>query len=138
MARANEQYAYFSMAGEFAPDELTRRLGVTPDSAWAKGELHPRSGAARRFSRWSLESRLDHESSLEAHIADVLARMDAHAEAFAAVSREHGGYMQLVGYFYSGYPGLHFDAAIVAGLARYGLAVDFDFYHLGRDGHGDE
>lgn len=136
MARANEQYAYFSVTGEFVPDELTRRLGVEPDEAWQKGELHPRSGAARRFSRWSLESRLDHESSLEAHIADVLAQMDANIDAFVAVSREHGGVMQLVGYFHSGYPGLHFDAATVTGLARYGLSVDFDFYHLGRDGYG--
>lgn len=136
MARANEQYAYFSVTGDFVPDELTRRLGVAPDSAWAKGELHPRSGAARRFSRWSLESRLDRESSLEAHVADVLTRMDANADAFVAVSREYGGCMQLVGYFHAGYPGLHFDAAIVAGLARYGLGVDFDFYHLWP--HADE
>ena len=137
MLRLNEQYAYVTVTGEFDPEALTQQLGVAPDRAWKKGELHPRARMERRFSRWSLESRLDHEAPLEAHIADVLARMDEHAEAFVAVARTYGGCMQLVGYLHEGYPGLHFTAAVVAGLARYGLCVDFDLYHLWSDARED-
>ena len=45
--------------------------------------------------------------------------------------------MQLVGYFHEDYPGLHFDTDLVAGLAKYGLSVDFDFYHLWSDQRED-
>lgn len=67
---------------------------------------------------------------LEAHIRDVLAQIDARAESFVAVSRERGGWLQLVAYLHRDYPGLHFDRDITEGLARYALAVDFDFYWL--------
>jgi hypothetical protein len=67
---------------------------------------------------------------LEAHIRDVLAQLDAKPESFAAVSQEFGGVMQLVAYFHQDYPGLHFEQDITVGLARYALAVDFDFYWL--------
>jgi len=82
----------------------------------------------RKFSRWSLHSRLDRGQELEAQIRDVLAQLDANPEAFAAVSEEFGGVMQLVGYFLRDYPGLYFERDITMGLARYSLAVDFDFY----------
>ena len=36
----------------------------------------------------------------------------------------------MVGYFHREYPGLHFERAVTEGLARYSLAVDFDFYGL--------
>jgi hypothetical protein len=68
---------------------------------------------------------------LEAHVRDVLDRLAENPEAFASLSREYGGCMQFVGYFYGRYPGLHFDADLVAGLGKYGLSVDFDFYDLG-------
>ena len=67
---------------------------------------------------------------MEAHIRDVLERLDADPEAFGSVSREFGGCMQLVAYFHRDYPGLHFDPEITEGLAKYSLAVDFDFYWL--------
>jgi hypothetical protein len=47
--------------------------------------------------------------------------------------------MQLVGYFNEQYPGLHFEPDIIAGLAKYSLSVDFDFYfhYLESDGPED-
>ena len=81
---------------------------------------------ASHFARLAL----GRDQELEAHIADVLAQLDANPEAFAAVSREFSGRMVLVGYFYRHYPGLYFERSLTEGLARYGLAVDFDFYGL--------
>ena len=74
---------------------------------------------------------------MEAHIRDVLAQLDANPAAFASVSREFDGVMQLVGYFHRGYPGLHFGRDITEGLGRYSLAVDFDFYWLDSDERED-
>jgi hypothetical protein len=130
MVNDNQQYAYFTVVDGFDPAEITVRVGIPPTECWRRGDICPRRQMERKFSRWSLHSRLGREHDLEAHVADVLAQLDAHAEAFAAVSREFGGVMQLVGHFYREYPGLHFGPQLVEGLARYGLSVDFDFYGL--------
>ncbi len=137
MSKPNEQYAYFTVTGDFAPEYLTQRLGVAPSESWKKGDLHARTRRERTFSRWSLHSRLSRDEPLEAHIADVLLQLDQNGAAFAEVAGEFGACMQLVGYFYESYSGLHFDADLVAGLARYGLSVDFDFYHLWSDARED-
>lgn len=130
MVDENRQYAYFTVCGDFDPAEVTARVGVPPTESWRRGDTCLRTQRERRFSRWSLDSRLPHDQELEAHIRDVLAQLEANPEAFRAVSLELGGCMQLVGYFYRDYPGLHFDREISEGLGRFGLAVDFDFYGL--------
>ncbi len=137
MSQPSEQYAYFTITDSFAPDEITRRVGVAPTDSWQKGELHPTRGLERKFSRWSLRSRLASDSSLEDHIKDVLEQLDQSPSAFQLVSNEFEGCMQLVGYFHQGYPGIHFTAQIVQGLSKYGLSVDFDFYELWSDGRED-
>src|SRR5689334_1226581 len=133
MSQPNEQYAYFAVTGTFDPEEITSRAGVGPSDSWRAGDLHPRTRMERKFSRWALHSRLPRNEPLEAHIRDVLDQLDENPEGFAALSRDYGGCMQLVGYFHERYPGLHFDTDLVAGLGRYGLSVDFDFYDLWSD-----
>lgn len=125
----NRQYAYFTLTGEFDPADISKQVGVEPSDSWRKGELHKR-GYERRFSRWSLRSQLPDSADLEEHVRNVLAQMDAHEQGFVAITRDHVCWMELVGYFHAGYPGLSFDRAIVQGLAKYRLAVDFDFYGL--------
>jgi hypothetical protein len=137
MSEENEQYAYFTITDSFDPAEITQRIGVEPTKSWCKGDLHPKNQMERKFSRWSLASRLDRTADLEDHIRDVLAQMDQKPAEFQSVSREFGGCMQLVGYWNSRYPGLHFDHSLIEGLARYALSVDFDFYYLYSDGRED-
>ncbi|WP_435020286.1 DUF4279 domain-containing protein [Tundrisphaera sp. TA3] len=133
MSRPNEQFAYFAVTGSFDPEAITSRLGTVPSDSWRAGDMHPRTRYERKCSKWSLRSRHPHSEPLEAHIEDVLDQLDRNPEGFASLSREFGGCMQLVGYFHEGYPGLQFDAGIVARLGSYGLSVDFDFYYLWSD-----
>lgn len=133
MSEPNECYAYFAIAGDFDPQEITSRAGIAPTKAWRRGEIAPRTNRERRFSRWSLFSRLPRDRALEDHVADVLAQLVPRAGAFRALSQEYGGCMQLVGYFNGHYPGLHFDARTVVALADLYLQVDFDFYGLDHD-----
>lgn len=135
--KENEQYAYFTVTGYFDPADITERVGVAPTESWRKGDVHRGNRFERKFSRWSLHSRLDKTAELEDHIRDVLAQLDQHVEQFQAVSSEFGGCMQLVGYFKVQYPGLHFDKDIVRGLAKYTLRVDFDLYFLYSDQRED-
>lgn len=137
MPEPSEQYAYFTITDSFDPEEITRRAKVIPTDSWKKGDLHPIRGLERKFSRWSLRSRLGAAHPLEDHITDVLKQLEQNSSEFEKLAREFSGCMQLVGYFHEGYPGLHFDAALVQGLAKYGLSVDFDFYELWSDGRED-
>jgi hypothetical protein len=130
MVEDNQQYAYFSVSDGFDPAEITKRVGVRPTESWRRGDICPRRQMERKFSRWSLHSRLGRDQELEAHIRDVLVQLDANPTAFHAVSQEFGGVMQLVGYFYREYPGLCFERTITERLGWYSLAVDFDFYWL--------
>jgi len=137
MSQPSEQYAYFTITDSFDPEEITRRVGVNPTDSWKKGSLHPSRGMERKFSRWSLRSRLGTDCSLEDHIKDVLSQLEQNSTEFQKLAKEFGGGMQLVGYFHKGYPGLHFEASLIEGLAKYGLSVDFDFYELWSDGRED-
>jgi|SRR5437588_923801 len=130
MVEDNQQYAYFTITDGFDPAEITAGVGIQPTEGWRRGDICARRQMERKFSRWSLYSRLGRDQKLEAHIRDVLAQLDTNPEAFRAASLEFNGCMQLVGYFHRDYPGLHFARDITEGLARHGLAVDFDFYHL--------
>ena len=70
---------------------------------------------------------------MEAHIADVIEQLGAKKNDFVALSSQHAGQIQLVGYFKASYPGLHLKRELVESLAEYGLSVDFDFYYLYSD-----
>jgi hypothetical protein len=133
MAETNDQYTYFVVTDSFDPADITNRLGVEPTSSWQRGDLDPRTKQPRKFSRWSLHSRLERSAALEDHIRDVLAQLDQDEKIFQRLSREFGGCMQLVAYLRVQYPGPYFEHDIVEDVAKYSLSVDFDFYYLCPD-----
>lgn len=135
--RANEYYAYFTVTGEFDPSKITARLGLEPTSCWMKGDRNERTHLERKFSRWSLHTRLDHAQALEAHVDDVLEQLEPARAAVIELLKEVIGQMQLVGYFHSAYPGLHFEAATLSKLSLFKLDMDMDFYYLYSDKRED-
>jgi hypothetical protein len=68
MTDLNEQYAYFTIAGDFDPADISLQAGITPTECWIKGSRNERTHFERKFSRWSLFSRLDRTCDIEAHI----------------------------------------------------------------------
>jgi hypothetical protein len=137
MTEPNEQYAYFTLTGDFDPADISKLIGATPTECWLKGSANPRTQLERKFSRWSLYSRLERNFSLEDHIKDVIQQLSENKSRFVEASLKHGGVMQLVAYFKSGYPGLDFEPELVKSLAEFSLSVDFDFYYLYSDRRED-
>ena len=90
-----------------------------------------------RFSRWNLQSRLDHFASLESHVEDVLEQLQPAQKDVVELLRNIHGEMQLVGHFFSSYPGIHFEASTISKLAALNLGVDFDFYYMYSDRRED-
>jgi len=128
VSEPNECYAYFGISGSFDPAEITNRVGIIPTRTAGEGESIPGSNARKKYSRWSLHSRLERTATLEMHVLDVLEQLDGNEPAFKQLSEEFGGVMELVGHFSAFYPGLFLDCQTVSRLAQYALSVDCDFY----------
>lgn len=137
MTKDNEQYAYFSVTGDFDPSSITLRLSLEPTEQWMKGTRNERTHFERKFSRWSLESRLARSSSLEDHVRDVLEQTRERAEEIRQVGKEYTAYMQLVGWFHNDYPGFGLDEDVISGLAKLNIGIDCDFYYLYSDRRED-
>jgi len=136
--RDNEYQAYFTVSGDFDPASITAEIGIEPTRSWKKGDRNEKTHLERKFSRWSLDSRLDKSASLEEQIADVLEQLKPKVEEVRRVSKAHGnGCMQLVGWFYQSYPGIHFEKDLIAKLSNFELSVDFDFYYMYSDARED-
>jgi hypothetical protein len=130
MTKDNEQYAYLTVTGDFDPGVITDRLGIQPSESWQKGARNERTHYERKFSRWSLNSRLDHSASLEDHVRDVLDQTRHRAAEIREIGKSLACWIQLVGYFHNDYPGFGLDRDLIAGLALLNVGVDCDFYYL--------
>ena len=134
MQKPDTWYAYFHVRGSFAPDDVTRRVGVTPTETAREGDAIGSTSKSRPCSLWGLHSRSGASAPLEEHVKDVLYQLDANEAAFAELRRT-GGTMQLVGYFRDVNPGVHFDLETVRRIAEYGLCIDCDFYNCCKHHH---
>ena len=137
MTKDNEQYAYFTVTGDFDPSTISTHLQLQPTEQWMKGSRNERTHLERKFSRWSLESRLDRSASLEDHVRDVLDQTLGHAEEIRQVGKEHTTHVQLVGWFHNDYPGFGMERDIISGLASLNIGIDCDFYYLYSDSRED-
>lgn len=96
MTEPNEQYAYFSMTGDFDPGEISKVVGLAPTECWRKGDVNPRTQVERKFSRRSLYSRLARTCELEARIANVIEQLAENRSEFKNLSLKYDGVMRLV------------------------------------------
>jgi hypothetical protein len=137
MTKDNEQYAYLTVVGEFSPETITAQLGLQPSDVWMKGDLNEKTHLERKFSRWSLHSRLERSASLENHVRDVLEQVLPKAEQIRRIGTEYQVGVQLVGYFYTDYPGFCMDRGLISGLAHLNVGIDCDFYYLYSESRED-
>jgi hypothetical protein len=80
---------------------------------------------------------LPHSRPFEEHITDVLEQLRTNADGFRSISQEFGGLLEVVGYFYSEYPGLVLDRKQIAAMAEFNLEVGFDYYYMYSDRRED-
>jgi Domain of unknown function (DUF4279) len=137
MTKDNEQYAYLSFTGDFDPASITDQLGMQPSESWIKGSRSERTHLERKFSRWSLNSRLERTASLEDHVRDVLEQTLSVAEQIRHIGETFTAYVQLVGWFHNDYPGFGLDSELISGLAQLNVGIDCDFYYLYSDRRED-
>jgi len=86
MQKPDTWYAYFHVRGSFAPDDVTRSVGVTPTETAREGDAIGTTPKSRPCSLWALHSRLGESAPLEEHVKDVLKQLDANKAAFGELS----------------------------------------------------
>jgi len=136
MTKDNEQYAYLTVVGDFRPESVTAKLGLEPSEAWKKGDQNERTHLERKFSRWSIDSRLERSASLEDHVRDVLEQVLPNADQIRQVATECKVWVQLVGFFHNNLSGVRngsgTDLRIGAAEHRRGLRLLLSLLRLPR------
>ena len=122
---------------EFAcmPDEITDRLGITPDGVRTKGEPHPTPLNPEQrvpFSSWHIESSSS-SKDINDHLRQLLARLGAAKGPFDPKWGEPSfGVLWKGNYLYAG-SGPFYEPDVIAGVAALGAALYQDIYQVDQD-----
>lgn len=123
----------FGVTGtNLVPSELTMRLGLQPDRAFAKGATHhtPRGPRQRPFGVWAIDSR-SHVSSdeLAEHADYILRLLEPVRPAIEGIKRDPS-LRTSVGIWWApeeGQGGYTLKATVVSALCQYCDEIDFYF-----------
>ena len=137
MTESNRYYAYFTVTGDFDPAEVTLLMDVEPTEVWIKGSRNERTHMERKFSRWSLFSRLERTEAIESHIGDVVLQLKPKIAAVLQLGEQFNTEVPVVAYFHESYPGMHLNPALLRDLSDLNLGLDFDFYYMYSDKRED-
>lgn len=137
MEKAPEHHVYFAVF-DFGDDPaiITRAMGLEPTWAWIKGDVIANSRRGRQtHSRWVLQSTRPLAEPIEAHVENLLPRLESRREAVVDVRTRFKARLVVAAYWYAANQGFRLTADVLQRIAALGLEVDFDVYCL--DGSGD-
>jgi Domain of unknown function (DUF4279) len=131
--------AYLTLlSAEIPPDELARRVGMTPDESWRKGD--PRGVGRRRthpFNGINYESRLDERQSPSDHLRGLIDRLrpvTAQIAAMAADPGVHSTRVAVVEHTVRDNPAIGADPETLRAIAEMGAELYVDVYFYGDNG----
>jgi hypothetical protein len=133
---AAETYAYFLLTGlELDPEEVTKKVGITPTKTFLKGDrIHSKGSRAHPVSGWQLRSKLDQSSDLEDHIQSVLDQLKVSWQPLLELCSQYDTAINCVMYHYTSDSdpgsGIHFDQAVLDQIHQLNAELDFDLYIL--------
>lgn len=112
-------------------DAVTSIMGVEPSASWLRGEpVPPHPRARRTHSRWALQSGLPPTSAFEEQLSALLDKLEPLADGVRRVASRFTALVWAAIYTDDRNPVLHVSASAAGRLARLGLGIDFDVYHL--------
>lgn len=132
----NEVRVYFSLRGDFAPDELTEFLGIEPSSVAKAGEKNPERGIPKS-SLWHAAGNesvqgawVDIVELSRKVVTPLIPHQDRIAEAVA--KWDLAATFQVVVYFSDdeavSTPAIGFEPEVIDFLSAVGASIDVDTY----------
>jgi Domain of unknown function (DUF4279) len=120
------------------PSIVTSRIGLSPTSAWRRGDPMPDTTATRNHSRWSFQSPLPLDTHVEKHLAALLPLLEAHAASIRECAAEFSVEICCAIYYEDFTPGIHLWPEVLQRIAALGIPLDLDLYFLGDDSEPPE
>ena len=74
MNTRNSCYTYFRIVGNFNPDDVSERLGLTPEKSWKIGDLR-RNGTRYDFASWEIGRCAEYDVQVENQMRKTLASL---------------------------------------------------------------
>ncbi len=138
MIEPNEFKAYFTLTGDFEPADITAQIGLEPSFACRKDEpFGHENKAVRKFSRWSVDSRLPSESFLEEHVVDVLAQLAEVKDRVAGLESRWEPHVVMTGFFSESASGIFLKPETLSSIAEMKLGLDIRMNYEGGDGNAN-
>lgn len=130
MDERRDVYAYFWVEGfECAPEEISRRLGVSPSAVHLKGEPLAGGQRFRAANSWEVLSPLPRGAEvLDSYVEALLNLLEPCAAEIHSLASECEVGINCVGYYFSANPGFHFSRELLQRLSALGVSVDFDLH----------
>jgi Domain of unknown function (DUF4279) len=136
---ATETYAYFLLTGtDLNPEEITRKVGITPTQIFLKGDrIHPKGSRTRDRSGWQVKSSLEQETDIEAHVRSVLEKLKTGWQPLIEIIENAPKYEAVINCVMYYTPeeagsgsGFHLDRSILDQIHQLKAEIDFDLYVL--------
>jgi Domain of unknown function (DUF4279) len=120
---------YFSLSGNFDPDEITQQLGIEPSWAHRIGDPGPLNAVGPRLgAEWCLATDEDAYGDVADQIIFLLDRLKWSTEAVASLASKFTATFKLAAYLDSNYPSWFLSSEFVRQLAA--LNVDLDCKYI--------
>lgn len=140
MSKVRDIHVSFRLiADTLDPVSVTKRLGLTPTNAYAKGEMSPQgvvtgTSYVRRTGMWRLESALPRTADLNDHIGSLL----NHLEQRASTIHEYRSIGYTVEFLCGlllehGNESVDLTSAVMARVSAIGATVSLDIYAPAND-----
>jgi hypothetical protein len=80
-------YVHFTVSGEFDPDEVTKRTGLSPTRTWRRGDRRRHSGRIVSDDCWDYRTGPVEDSDIGPHLRAHLQALITHTPYFTDLSR---------------------------------------------------
>jgi hypothetical protein len=126
-------FGYFSLRGDFEPDDISRQLGLNPTWSQRKGDIHPGSGRPRLNDEWCLACADDDFGDVGDQIISLVVKLTPKATTVAELSTKFDGTMHLVAYLNGNYPGFFLTASILRDLASLNVDLNCEYIYVSNE-----
>jgi len=130
---ADEAHVFLAVL-EFGSDTavVTELMGFAPTKAWTRGEPLPNHPTAtRNHSRWTFQSSLPLQSSVEDHLEALLPLLEQHGDRVRRCAASFPTQLWCAIYYRDFTPTIRLSPNLLRRISELGLHLDLDLYFLG-------
>lgn len=82
-------YTYFTIVGDFNPDEVTELLDLNPFNKFSIGEDRPGGKSVYDFARWSYGYNDDYDGLVEKQLIETIKDLNLHIDTLNEIKRKY-------------------------------------------------